>query len=155
MQKQFVFVPLQYQPGANFIAWRRSIWDQFLNDQPVWKHFASAGGYFWKEHSAQFHPRMDGHLGRFEFNYRDIAAPAKCNLVSEKLPFFRFDWQVHLFGNSPPVRLVWKRWSVWKPVLVFGPLLVSVITRCFIHLIVVSRLRGRKLKEVINLMMMT
>lgn len=120
MQKQFVFVPLQYQPERTSSPDGGAYVDQFLMINLLRKHLPTHVAIFVKEHSAQFHPRMDGHLGRFEFNYRDIAALPNVYLVSENYPSFdlidKCTCLATLTGTAGLEAVVRR-----KPVLVFGP----------------------------------
>ncbi len=120
MHKQFVFVPLQYQPERTSSPDGGAYVDQFLMINLLRKQLPPHVAIFVKEHSAQFHPRMDGHLGRFEFNYRDIAALPNVYLISETYSSFDLiDKCVCLatLTGTAGLEAVARR----KPVLVFGP----------------------------------
>lgn len=116
----FVFVPLQYQPERTSSPDGGGYVDQFLMINLIRKILPKSIPIIIKEHVSQFHPKMDGHLGRWEFQYRDMAALENVFLVSANLTTFSLLDKclcVATLTGTVGLEAVARK----KPVLVFGP----------------------------------
>lgn len=71
--RPFAFVPLQYQPERTSSPDGGTYVEQYLMISLLRSCLPADVPILVKEHTSQFHPKMDGHLGRFEFHYHDIA----------------------------------------------------------------------------------
>lgn len=120
VSKPFVFIPLQYQPERTSSPDGGGYVDQFLMISLIRKVLPKEVPIIVKEHASQFHPKMDGHLGRWEFQYRDIAALENVFLVSENITTFSLiDTCLCVATLTGTVGL--EAVARKKPVLVFGP----------------------------------
>lgn len=119
LTKPFVFVPLQYQPERTSSPDGGAYVDQFLMINLLRHSLPSTVSILVKEHAAQFHPRMDGHLGRFEFNYRDLSALPNVHLIPETYSSFELIdkcMSLATITGTGGLEAVARK----KPVLVFG-----------------------------------
>lgn len=118
--KKFVFVPLHYQPertsspdGGTFVM-------QYLMVALLRKVLPGDTAIVVKEHSLQFHPKFDGHLGRLAEDYTHLARLANVYLVDADIPSFELidkSFAVATIAGTVGLESV----ARGRPVLVFGP----------------------------------
>jgi hypothetical protein len=119
LNKRFVFVPLQYQPERTSSPDGGVFVDQFLMISLLRSCLPNDVAIFVKEHISQFHPSMDGHLGRFEYNYYDLIGLENVFLVPTDIPSFSLidhSWAVATITGTVGLESLARK----KPVFVFG-----------------------------------
>jgi len=119
LDTKFVLVALQYQPERTSSPDGGAFVDQFLMINLLRKCLPPDVNIFIKEHAAQFHPKMDGHLSRFKFNYSDIKSLNNTHLIAETYPVFELIdkcWFVATITGTIGLEAI----ARGKPVLIFG-----------------------------------
>lgn len=117
--KPFVFIPLQYQPERTSSPDGGVYVEQYLMVSLLRNCFPENVPIFIKEHTSQFHPRMEGHLGRFEFNYDDFTKLKNVHLISTTYSSFELiDKCLCVATLTGTVGL--EAVARHKPVLIFG-----------------------------------
>ncbi|GGG25371.1 hypothetical protein [Pontibacter amylolyticus] len=84
----FVFFPLHYQPERTTSPDGGVYVDQFLAISLLRKILPNEVKIYVKEHTSQFHPKMDGHLGRSVYQYYEIKELYNVELISDSLQSF-------------------------------------------------------------------
>jgi hypothetical protein len=116
---KFIFVPLHYQPertsspdGGTFVM-------QYLMVALLRRVLPLDVHIVVKEHSLQFHPKFDGHLGRLKEDYEHLAKLANVHLVDAAIPSFELidrSFVVATVAGAVGLESIARK----RPVLVFG-----------------------------------
>lgn len=120
LSKPFIFVPLQYQPERTSSPDGGAYVDQYLMINLLRSAFSTDIPIYIKEHTSQFHPKMDGHLGRFPFDYYDYVRLQNVHLIPTAFSSFQLiDASLCVATLTGTVGL--EAVARNKPVLIFGP----------------------------------
>jgi hypothetical protein len=118
-KESYVFVALHYQPEETTCPSAGHYVNQNLIVENLAETLPSDIKIVVKEHSSQFHPKMEGHTGRDENFYDDLLKIQQVCFVSSDVPSFKYiDNAISVATATGTIG--WESIVRGKPVLIFG-----------------------------------